>query len=165
MKYRPELPPVFRGISMIIAPKEKIGVVGRTHNTRTGAGKSSIMMALHRIVELSAGSIEIDGIDISSVGLTRLRKSLTILPQDAFPLSGTLQTNLDPFGLYDDARLWDALKQAHLLESYEELGKEPDDFHTPRTCLSLARALASKPKILILDEATASMDYETNGKI
>jgi ABC-type multidrug transport system fused ATPase/permease subunit len=77
LKYRPELPDVLRGLSMDVAPGEKIGIVGRT-----GAGKSSIMTALYRLVELSAGSISIDGVDISKIGLKDLRSALAIIPQD-----------------------------------------------------------------------------------
>ncbi|KAH8831322.1 P-loop containing nucleoside triphosphate hydrolase protein [Flagelloscypha sp. PMI_526] len=176
LRYREDLPTVLKGISMDIMPGEKIGIVGRT-----GAGKSSIMTALYRIVELEEGSISIDGVDISTLGLKRLRQALAIIPQDALLFSGTVRSNLDPFNIHDDATLWDALRRAYLVEATKtDDGKAKNQkFHLDfpiedegsnlsigqRSLLSLARALVTESKILILDEATASVDYETDRKI
>lgn len=112
MSYRPGLPPVLKGISMSIEHGEKIGVVGRT-----GAGKTSLLTALYRLQEPTSGTIKLDGIDTSKLGLRDLRSKLAIIPQEPVLFQGTIRTNLDPFSQYSDAHLNDALRRAHLLDS------------------------------------------------
>ncbi|KAG2043713.1 ABC protein [Suillus americanus] len=186
MAYRPGLPNVLRGISVKVRGGEKIGVVGRT-----GAGKSSLMLALFRIVELSGGSITIDGVDISTIGLKDLRSKISIIPQDPLLFSGTMRSNMDPFSQHSDAELWDALQRSCLLDS-SITSKQPSSIDGVRTekastcrhgldsiieseganlsvgersLLSLARALVKDCKVVVLDEATASVDLDTDNKI
>ncbi|BGP39125.1 hypothetical protein JCM10450v2_003079 [Rhodotorula kratochvilovae] len=183
MRYRPDLPPVLKGLSLSIGRGEKIGVVGRT-----GAGKSSIMQTLFRIVEVSSGSIEVDGIDIAKIGLADLRKKIAIIPQDALLFNGTVRSNLDPFGEHEDAELYDALKRAWLVDQDQpapDAGAAPAATPTgsrftldlaiedegnnlsvgERSLVSLARALVKDSKIIVLDEATASVDFATDSRI
>ncbi|XP_019185928.1 PREDICTED: ABC transporter C family member 12-like isoform X2 [Ipomoea nil] len=112
LRYRSELPPVLHGLSFTISSSKKIGIVGRT-----GAGKSSMINALFRIVELQKGRILIDDYNIASLGLTDLRSALSLIPQTPVLFSGTLRFNLDPFNEHNDADLWEALERAHLKEA------------------------------------------------
>jgi ATP-binding cassette, subfamily C (CFTR/MRP), member 1 len=112
MSYRTGLPPVLKNISMHIQDGEKIGVVGRT-----GAGKTSLITALYRIQELSSGTIKLDGVDASKLGLRDLRSKIAIIPQEPVLFQGTIRSNLDPFSEYEDAHLNDALRRAHLIDS------------------------------------------------
>eukprot|EP01027_Heterolobosea_sp_BB2_P005362 GEZU01008213.1.p1 GENE.GEZU01008213.1~~GEZU01008213.1.p1 ORF type:complete len:1468 (-),score=330.07 GEZU01008213.1:1647-6050(-) len=171
MRYRPNRPPVLKGISCVIHPGEKVGIVGRT-----GAGKSSLTQAIFRMVEATSGCILIDDIDIAKVGLYTLRSGISMIPQDPVLFKGTIRSNLDPAnsGKYTDKQLWDALERSHLKEFVErqelKLDSPVDENGSnlsagQQQLISLARALLLRNKILILDEATASLDYETDSLV
>jgi ABC-type multidrug transport system fused ATPase/permease subunit len=175
MRYRDGLPLVLRGLSMHVQGGERIGVVGRT-----GAGKSSIMSTLFRLVELSGGSITIDGLNISKIGLSELRSKLAIIPQDPTLFRGTIRSNLDPFQEHTDLELWSALRQADLVSPDASLeDKSAGRIHLDsiveeeglnfslgqRQLMALARALVRNSQIIVCDEATSSVDMETDDKI
>ncbi|KAK0636181.1 P-loop containing nucleoside triphosphate hydrolase protein [Bombardia bombarda] len=188
MRYRDGLPLVLQGLSMHIRGGERIGIVGRT-----GAGKSSIMSTLFRLVELSGGRITIDGLDISTIGVQDLRNGLAIIPQDPTLFRGTVRSNLDPFGEHTDLELWDALRQADLVPADGGSANADSSSSTPtptpardtsrihldsvveedglnfslgqRQLMALARALVRGSQIIVCDEATSSVDMDTDDKI
>lgn len=109
VRYRPDLPAVLSDVSFAVPAHSKVGICGRT-----GCGKSTLMLALYRIVEPAAGSIVIDGVDILGIGLFDLRSKLSFVPQDPVIFMGSVRSNLDPFGGSTDTAIWQALKQAGL---------------------------------------------------
>ncbi|TDH15506.1 hypothetical protein EPR50_G00032240 [Perca flavescens] len=152
MRYQENLPLVLNRISCTIRPKEKVGIVGRT-----GSGKSSLGVLLFRLVEPCGGSVLIDGVDISDIGLADLRSKMSIIPQDPVLFHTTVRSNLDPLNQYSDDQIWDALQRSHMKECVSQL-----PLKLQSEVLENGENLL---KVLILDEATAAMDAETDALI
>jgi ABC-type multidrug transport system fused ATPase/permease subunit len=164
MRYRPDLPEVLRGLDLTVRPGEHVAIVGRT-----GAGKSSLISALFRVCELSEGSISIDGVDISQLPLRDIRTRISIQPQESILFRGSVRTNLDPFQEHSDEELWLALRGAWLADTVhldDTVQEEGSNFsHGQRQQLGLARLLVRGSRVVVCDEATSSVDLETDDKI
>ncbi|KAG0082431.1 Multidrug resistance-associated protein 1 [Podila epicladia] len=166
LRYRKDSPPVLKDVSFTINAKEKVGIVGRT-----GSGKSTLLVGLLRIVEAAEGVIRIDGVDISTLGLKDLRTKVGIIPQEPVLFVGTIRSNLDPFGQYEDNAIWRALDAVHLGDKVKEMPLKLDapviehgkNFSLgQRQLICIARSLVIGSKIIVLDEATASIDMVTD---
>lgn len=162
-RYRPDTPLILKNITLEIKPGEKIGVVGQT-----GSGKSTLLLCLFRIVESNEGKIYIDDVDISQIGLELLRQSLTIIPQEPILLEGNIRDNIDPSKLYTDSEILNILEEVGLRDfmigksleyKIEENGSNISVGEKQLICI--ARALLKKTKIILMDEATANIDYRT----
>jgi ATP-binding cassette subfamily C (CFTR/MRP) protein 9 len=165
VQYGPDRPLIITNLNVNVTPRQKVGLCGRS-----GSGKSSLLMALFRLSDVAQGKIMIDGVDIHSIPLLKLRSSLSIIPQENILFSGTIRFNLDPEGQAKDPDIWRALELAQMKETIDEMPGQLDadvkdggsNFSAgQKQLLGLARAILHKSKLIIMDEATSSVDLAT----
>lgn len=164
--YRQDLEPVLKNLSVTFPPGSKVGICGRT-----GSGKSSTLISLLRLNIIQSGDIQVDGESIIQMNLEKARSIISIIPQEPHLFSGTIRFNLDPFNIYSDSQIWDALKDAHISDFIKSTGQGlkyiveegGKNFSVgQRQLLSLARAILRNCKVILMDEVTASIDFYTD---
>ena len=162
LRYRPNTELVLKGLSVVFPQGKNVGIIGRT-----GSGKSSMFLALLRIVELESGVIFIDGVNIAKINLSSLRKLFTLVPQDPLVFDGTTRQNIDPFGYFNDDEIKNAMIKAGLKFDldYEIKAGGKNVSVGERQMISLSRAFVSKSRFVLFDEATAGIDLEADEKI
>jgi ATP-binding cassette subfamily C (CFTR/MRP) protein 1 len=171
MRYRNGLPLVLKGLTLCIPGGSKVGVVGRT-----GAGKSTLLIALLRIVEVESGEIIIDGVNTKDLGLEILRSSIAVIPQDPVLFSGNIRKNLDPFGKHSDSKVLEVIGKVGLSDRnggsgrvsslFEEVTEGGGNYSVgERQLIVIARALLERANIVVMDEATASVDIRSEQAI